>query len=228
MIVTIDGPAGAGKSTIAKALAERLGFEYLDTGAMYRVVALAGLRQDIDWTDTEQLPSFLQELKIQVSPGQVLLNGENVTTAIRTPEVTAISGKVASIALVRERLVLLQRETAAHRDMICEGRDQGTVVFPDAVCKVFLTATPEERARRRFEELKAKGTKTTYEEVLRAQIERDKRDAERDVGPMVPAADAKIIDSSDLTQEQVIHIMEQEVRQCRTGSPISGTNSPTS
>jgi cytidylate kinase len=212
MIITIDGPAGAGKSSAAKALARRLGFEYLDTGAMYRAVALAGRRAGIDLRDQDALARLLTGLRLETSPGRVVLNGEDVSQAIRTTEITAAVGAVADSPLVRRHLAGLQRTIAAGRDMVCEGRDQGTVVFPDAVCKFFLLADPVERARRRQRELAARGENVSLDEVLRAQQVRDRRDEARDLGPMVPAADAVILDSTALTPEQVVERMEQEVR----------------
>jgi CMP/dCMP kinase len=213
MIVTIDGPAGAGKSSAARILAQRLGFEFLDTGAMYRTVTLAGLRVRCDFTDQAALATLLAGLRLDMPPGAVLLNSEDVTALIRSPEVTAASGAVASSPVVRQKLVEWQRILAAGRDMVCEGRDQGTVAFPHAACKFFLFADPEERARRRHAELSARGETITYEEILRAQQERDARDAARDIAPMVPAQDAILLDSTPLTLGQVVERMEQEVRQ---------------
>lgn len=214
MIVTIDGPAGAGKSSAARALARRLGFEFLDTGAMYRSVALAALRRGLDLGDQAALGRLLSELRLEMPPGRVLLNGEDVTTAIRTPEVTAASGPVADSKVVRRHLVDLQRAIAAGRDMVCEGRDQGTVVFPGAARKFFLTADPRERARRRHHELLARGEIVSLEDVLAAQEARDRRDAARDLGPMVPAPDALVLDTTYLDLSQVVDLMEGEVRQC--------------
>jgi cytidylate kinase len=218
MIVTIDGPAGAGKSTAAKTLAQRLGFHFLDTGAMYRAVTLAGLRAGCDFANQDQVARLLDDLRLEMPPGRVVMNGEDVSGPIRTLEVTAASGAVASNPLVRRRLVELQRAIAAGRDIVCEGRDQGTVAFPDAACKFFLTADPVERARRRHRELAARGEQITWEAVLQAQEARDRRDATRDLAPMVPAADAIILDSTQLSLEDVVDRMEQEVRQ-RKGRP---------
>jgi cytidylate kinase len=214
MIITIDGPAGAGKSSAAKALARRLGFEYLDTGAMYRAVALAGRRAGIDLRDQDALARLLIGLRLELSPGRVVLNCEDVSQAIRTTEITAAVGAAADSPVVRRHLAGLQRTIAAGRNMVCEGRDQGTVVFPDAVCKFFLLADPAERARRRQRELAARGETLSLDEVLRAQEVRDRRDEARDLGPMVPAADAVTLDSTALTPEQVVERMEQEVRRC--------------
>jgi len=207
MIVTLDGPAGAGKSSAAKALARRLGFEFLDTGAMYRAVTLAGLRAGIDLQDQGALARLLAAFRLEMPPGRVLLNDEDVTSAIRSVEVTNASGVIASSRIVRQHLVGLQR------DLVCEGRDQGTIVFPDAACKFFLVAEPTERARRRQGEMAKRGDVQSLGEVLRAQDERDRGDAARDIAPMVPAADAIMLDSTGLALEQVVDRMEQEVRQ---------------
>ena len=212
MIVTLDGPAGAGKSSAAKALARRLGFEYLDTGAMYRGVTLAVLRAGIDPGDQEALGRLLAELRLEMPPGRVLLNGEDVTDEIRSAKVTYASGRVADSPIVRRHLVGLQRAWAAGRDIVCEGRDQGTIVFPAAACKFFLVADPHERARRRQRDMAARGEVFAWDEVLRAQEERDRRDAARDLAPMVPAADAIILDTTHLSLDQVVERMEQEIR----------------
>jgi cytidylate kinase len=223
MIITIDGPAGAGKSSAARALARRLGFEYLDTGAMYRAVTLAGLRAGIDFDDSPALADFLASLRLEMPPGRVVLNGADVTDVIRTPEVSAAASRVATNAMVRAHLADLQRRLAAGRNMVCEGRDQGTVVFPNASCKFFLVADPAERARRRQREWAARGEAATWEEVLHAQETRDRRDAARDVAPMVPAADAIRLDTTALTLDEVVARLEQEVRRCLPGLPTSGT-----
>jgi cytidylate kinase len=213
MIVTVDGPAGAGKSSAAKLLAQRLGFEFLDTGAMYRMVTLAALRAGIDLRDQQALTRLLTSLRLELPPGGALLNGEDVTGAIRTLDVTRASGSIADSPVVRRHLVRLQREIAAGRNMVCEGRDQGTVVFPDALCKFFLVADPDERARRRQQEMRARGEELPWEEILHAQQERDERDAARDLAPMKPAADAIQLDSTDLILDQVVECMEKVVRQ---------------
>lgn len=213
MIVTIDGPAGSGKSTAAIGLARRLGFEVLDTGAMYRAVALAVIRAGIVETDLNALDAVLGRIDIQMPSGQVILKGEDVSRAIREPAVSQMASRVAAIPAVRQFLVELQRKIADHRDMICEGRDQGTVVFPQAARKFFFLANPQERARRRLDDLRERGDrKTTLETVLAEQQQRDRRDASRDSGPMVPAQDAIIIDTTHLTPDQVLDRLEGEVR----------------
>jgi cytidylate kinase len=219
MIITIDGPAGAGKSSAARALAQRLGFEFLDTGAMYRAVALAALRSRLDLTDAAALARLLADLRLEVRPGRVLLNGEDVTDAIRTAEVTKATGPVADVPAVRRRLAEMQRALATGRDVVCEGRDQGTVVFPDAACKFFLVADPQERARRRQREMEARGEVVELAEVLATQEVRDRRDAARDLAPMRPAPDAVVVDSTRLRLDEVVRLMEEEVRRRRPPAP---------
>jgi cytidylate kinase len=212
MIITIDGPAGSGKSSSAKELARRLGFEFLDTGAMYRAVTLAVLRGGINVSDPQAMQRLIDELHLEMPPGRVLLNGEDVSQQIRVGTVTAASGAVADSPVVRRRLVELQRQIAANRNMVCEGRDQGTIVFPDAACKFFLVAQPDERARRRQQEMAKRGENIPWDQVLIAQELRDTRDRQRDLAPMVPATEAIVLDSTQLTLEQVVQRMEQQVR----------------
>jgi cytidylate kinase len=212
MIVTIDGPAGAGKSSVAKLLAQRLGFDFLDTGAMFRAVTLAALRAGIPGDDLDALARLVDNLVVEMPPGKVLLSGEDVSQRIRGAEITAGAVPVAANPAVRKRLAAWQRAIAQGRDFVCEGRDQGTVVFPDALCKFFLVADPEERARRRHREMLARGESASLEDVLQAQLARDNRDAIRDIAPMVPAADAILLDSTHLTLDEVVARMESEVR----------------
>lgn len=212
MIVTIDGPAGAGKSSAARALARRLGFAFLDTGAMYRAVTLAALRSNTDRSDESALAGLIAGMRIEMPNGKVVLNGEDVTASLRTPEITAASGAIASSPSVRNKLSEWQRQIAAGGNFVCEGRDQGTIVFPDAVCKFFLSADPNERARRRYRELLDRGEAVTFEGILQAQDERDARDAARDIAPMKPAHDAVIVDSTPWTLDQVVDQMEAEVK----------------
>src|SRR5262245_8009862 len=213
MIVTIDGPAGGGKSSAAQALAQRLGFEFLDTGAMYRAVALAALRAGVALDDRAGLAALVAPLRLEMPPGgRVVLDGEDVSGLIRTPEVSQGASRVAASAPVRLRLRELQRQIAQGRDMVCEGRDQGTEVFPDAGCKFFLEADPEERVRRRARQMAGRGEPVDLEALRKDQAERDRRDAERDLAPMRPAADAVILDSTALTLEEVVDRMEAEVQ----------------
>jgi cytidylate kinase len=213
MIVCIDGPAGAGKSTAARALAKRLGFRFLDTGAMYRAVALAAVRAALGWDDPAKLAVLARRLRIEVLEDRVLLDGQDVTAAIRTPEITTVTHHAADNPEVREYLVALQRTAAEGRNVVTEGRDQGTVVFPHAECKIFLTASPEERARRRVEDFRRRGQHVTLEEVLAQQNLRDQRDTVRSSGPLVRAADAIAFSTDGLTSEQVIDRLEAIVRE---------------
>lgn len=212
MIVCIDGPAGAGKSSAARELAHRLGFRFLDTGAMYRAVAHAALRRGLAWDDPEALAQLAQALKISVSESQVLVDGEDVTREIRTLAVTTVTHYAANNSAVREHLVELQRRAAAGADVVTEGRDQGTVAFPHAECKIFLTATPAERARRRLLDLQGRGETTTYDEVLAEQTQRDQRDASRAVGPLRPAPDAIEVITDGLRPDEVVDRLEALVR----------------
>lgn len=216
MIVTIDGPSGVGKSTVTRAVASRLGFEYLDTGAMFRAVALAMVRKGVALEDHTAIGDALAGLHVELLPGRILLNGEDVAGAIRTPEVSQGASKVAVVAAVRVFLAAEQRATANGRDIVCEGRDQGSFVFPHAECKFFLTADPRVRAERRAAELAEKGIVVSVEEVLADQAERDARDSLREIAPMKPAPDAVIVDTTHLSTDQVIDQIERAICSCRT------------
>jgi cytidylate kinase len=218
MIVTIDGPAGAGKSSIARRLAERLGFQFLDTGAMYRAVALAALRQGLGTSDAEKIAQLAETLAIEMRHEKTLLNGEDVSAAIRTSEVSAAVYLAADNVAVRRRLVELQRQIADDRDTVTEGRDQGTVAFPQAECKIFLTASPEERARRRHGELAARGEPITLDDVLAQQADRDRRDAARPVGALAKAPGAVEFWTDGLSPEEVVERLERIVRERVQGS----------
>jgi cytidylate kinase len=215
MIVTIDGPAGAGKSSVARQLARRLGFQFLDTGAMYRAVALAALRAGLGDGDANQIAELAERLTIEFQGDRVLVDGDDVTQAIRTSEVAAAVYLAADNPRVRARLVERQRQLAGRQDTVTEGRDQGTVAFPHAECKIFLTATPQERARRRHAELAARGETISLAEVLAQQIERDRRDAVRPVGALVQAADAMEVLTDGLTADEVVDRLEEIVRECQ-------------
>jgi cytidylate kinase len=213
MIITIDGPAGAGKSTVAKLLAQRLGFFFLDTGAMYRAVALAGLRRGIDWAVPEQLAELAANVQIDLDGDRVLLDGQDVSHAIRSSQVTAVTRYVADSPQVRQLMVALQRRLAAGKNVVTEGRDQGTLVFPHAELKVFLTASPEERARRRLRDLATQGESATFEQVLQAITQRDQQDEQRPVGAMRRAPDAIELCTDGLTVEEVVDRLELLARQ---------------
>jgi CMP/dCMP kinase len=213
MIITIDGPAGAGKSTVARALARRLGFAFLDTGAMYRVVALAGKREGLDWDQTDDLADLARRIDLSLEDDRIFLDGEDVSEEIRTSAVTAVTRYAADNPKVRRLLVDLQRAAAKGKNFVTEGRDQGTVAFPNAECKIFLTASPEERARRRLNDLQAKGEPVTLEQVLAAQTRRDQEDSSRPVGPLIPAKDAIQVSTDGLTLDDVVDKLEEIVRQ---------------
>jgi cytidylate kinase len=215
MIVTLDGPAGVGKSSLAKALAERLDFEFLDTGAMYRTIALAARDASIDLGSEPALEELLGRIRVGFRPVQAFLNGKDVTDRIRDPQVTRTAGIIAQSPAVRTYLVKIQRMMANGRDMVTEGRDQGTVVFPSAECKFYLTAEPKERARRRVRDLASRGIELTIDEVLQDQEERDRRDASRSVGPMKPAEDAVLLDTTHMTLDEVVSYLEEEINRRR-------------
>ena len=207
--IAIAGPAGAGKSTIAKLAAEKLSFIYVDTGAMYRAIALGLLRSHTDITNEEALAARLAEISVEISYvegiQQVYLNGENVSGLIRTEEVSDMTSRSSAIAQVREKLTDLQRELAAKENVLMDGRDIGTTILPSAQLKIYLTASVEVRALRRYKEYLEKGQKQwTLSDVERDVAERDYRDMHREVSPLCQAEDAVYLDSSDLTIEQVV------------------------
>jgi cytidylate kinase len=209
LIITIDGPAASGKSTVARLLAEKLGAGFLDTGAMYRAVTLAATRAGIDMSDEEKLLEVLDnkefQFTIKKSKIAVFIDGVDVTEQIRVPEITANARYIASSAKVREKLVQMQRQIVSGEDkIVTEGRDQGTVAFPNADIKFFLTAKTIERARRRQAELGAKGEGDSLEKIQRAIVERDKSDESRTVGPLRPAGDAIVVDTTGLSIEEVV------------------------
>jgi cytidylate kinase len=212
VVVAIDGPAGAGKSTIAKRLAARLGFTYIDTGAMYRAVALWGLRQGVDMGDMHRMEQLAIAAQIELAPGRIALNGEDITDAIRTAELSNGASKVSVIPGVRRALVAKQREMGERTSVVMEGRDIGTVVFPNADVKIFLDADPNERLRRRFEETKAKGEAVSESQLAAQMRERDQRDSTRADAPLSQAPDAIYLDSTAMSLDQVEEAILKIVR----------------
>ncbi len=216
MIVAIDGPSGAGKSTLAKRVAREFGFMYLDTGALYRALGLKVLRQGAEVADDARMAQLVEstdiDLKEQDGRLEVFLDGEEVSALIRTPEVSQMASKVSALKAVRQGLLEIQRALGRRGSVVAEGRDIGTVVFPEADVKIFLDASVKERARRRSEELRAAGRPVGLEETQREMEERDRRDSERELAPLRKADDAMAIDSSSLGAEAVAQRVIKEIR----------------
>ena len=218
--VAIDGPGGAGKSSVAKAIAKNLGIIYVDTGALYRNIGYYMLRVGIDPKDKEAVASalgrFSLELKFEGGRQVILLNGEDVGDAIRTPEVSMAASDVSAIPEVRNHLLDIQRDTAKKNSVIMDGRDIGTVILPEAEVKIFLTASAEERAQRRFKELQAKGSTVSYQAVLDELIERDYNDSHREIAPLKPAEDSVLLDTTGISLEgqveKIINIIKEKVQ----------------
>ena len=204
MIVTIDGPAGAGKSSVAKQVAAAIGFDFLDTGAMYRAITLAAIRADVDWQDTRALIDLARKTEIDFREDRIFLFGEDVSSLVRLPSVTDVIRHVADIPEIRDVLTHKQREYAFGRDVVTEGRDQGSEVFPTAECKIFLTASPEERAIRRQQQLAAAGRHVPVEDILVKQNQRDLEDRMRPVGRLRPADDAVLVQTDGLSPQEVL------------------------
>jgi cytidylate kinase len=218
LIITIDGPAASGKSTAARLLACKLDASFLDTGAMYRAVTLGAMQDGVDLSDERNLLNVMQEHEFQFSERAgkmtVHIDGSDVTEQIRSPEVTANARYIAAAPRVRDRLVQMQRQfTAGRQKIVTEGRDQGTVAFDDADIKFYLTADPAERARRRRAELRAKGDAQSLEQIQKAIEHRDKSDESRAVGPLKPAKDAIIVDTTNLSIEQVVEKLAAYVKE---------------
>jgi cytidylate kinase len=214
LLITIDGPAGAGKTTVSRALADRLGYRYIDTGALYRGVALATQIRGVDPENDDDLKQLCSDLDLtfvrnEEGPG-LLLNGDNISDRIRTPEITMLASAVSARPVVRELLLDLQKDLAREKAAVFEGRDMGTVVFPDADLKFFLNATAHTRAQRRYEEQKSKSCQT-LDEVQRDIQQRDSNDSTRDVAPLKPAADAITIDSTNLNADEVVDLMVSHI-----------------
>ena len=206
--VAIDGPAGAGKSTIAKLVAKKKGYIYVDTGAMYRGLAIHFLKKKADQEDRQAVAEACRDAEATIGyedgVQQTYLNGENVTGMLRTEEVGNMASKTSAIPEVREKLLELQRSLAREKDVIMDGRDIGTNILPNADVKIYLTASVETRARRRYDELKEKGTDCSLDEIARDIRERDERDMTREIAPLKKAEDAILVDSSDMTIQQVV------------------------
>ena len=217
LIIAIDGPSGAGKSTLTRLLAERLGYIHIDTGAMYRAVALAAKRADVAVDDEEGLAGLCRGLTISFLRAEhgcrVMMNGEDVSEAIRAPEISLLSSTVSARKSVRDCLLNLQREMGKAGGVVLEGRDIGTVVFPDADIKFFLTASAAERGRRRYLEMRARGEDVSLEGTIIEVAQRDEQDEQREHAPLRKAADAMDIDSSGLTIEEVLTLMEGKIKE---------------
>src|SRR5688500_8379649 len=220
MIITIDGPAGTGKSTVALSVAQRLGFDFLDTGAMYRAIGLEALRREANLEDARELAFIARHSKITFDwskhPPGVFLNGEPVGHLLRGGEATRAASYVAVVPAIREQLVAQQQQIGRERgNLVTEGRDQGTVVFPQAELKFFLDASPAERARRRVAQLRHRGEIVDYNEVLGQIVARDTRDSGRAVGPLVVPKDAEVIDTTQLSEDQVVEKIVARARQLK-------------
>ena len=215
--IAIDGPAGAGKSTIAKQAARELGFIYVDTGAMYRTIALGLLRKGTDCEDEAELEAALKEIKVEIAyengEQQMLLNGENVTGEIRTEQVSRMASISSARPMVRAKLLEMQRSLAASADVLMDGRDIGTKILPDAQLKIYLTASIEARAKRRFLEQQAKGEECSLEEIEKDIEDRDYRDMHRETAPLRQAEDAVLVDTSDMTIEETVRCIETLVKE---------------
>ncbi|QLB14779.1 cytidylate kinase [Mannheimia granulomatis] len=208
IVITVDGPSGAGKGTLCHALAEKLGFDFLDSGALYRITALSAVNKGISLEDEDSLADVGRNLNIQFLPQNgeisVILDGENVGDQIRTAQAGQNASKVAAFPKVREALLARQRAFSTERGLIADGRDMGTVVFPDARIKLFLDASAQERAKRRVKQLQEKGFNANFDKILAEIEERDFRDRNREVAPLVPAKDALLLDSTHLSIDDVI------------------------
>lgn len=206
--IAIDGPAGAGKSTIAKAVSKKLNYIYIDTGAMYRAIGLYYLQNEIDLQNEDLINGLIDNIKVEITYEnglqQIILNGDNVTSLIRTQEVSNAASVVSAYKKVREKLVSLQRDLASSTNVVMDGRDIGTVVLPNASVKIFLTASTEERAKRRYKELLEKGQVVDLETIKKEIEERDYRDINRETSPLMQAEDAILVDTSSMTIEEVI------------------------
>ena len=214
-IVAIDGPAGSGKSTIAKIIAKKFNFTYIDTGAMYRMITLYLLENNIDFDDLKEIEKILNTVNLDMQGDKFYLNNVDVTTKIREKRINENVSKVASIKIVRSNLVDLQRKVSNNKNVILDGRDVGTVIFPNAQVKIFLIASPEERARRRYNEFLEKKVEITYDEVLKSLKERDYIDSTRKESPLKKADDAIELDSTNLTIDDVVNFISKEIEKVK-------------
>lgn len=219
MIITLDGPAGAGKSSAARALARRLGWCYIDTGAMYRAVTLVALDRGIPLEDSVRIAALTESVRIEFCDGRVLIDGRDVSTEIRTERITQATRPVADAPPVRDAMKRVQRRMAEGIDVVTEGRDQGSVVFPHAELKVFLTASAEERARRRHREEVSRGNAASIEAVLASQSQRDEADRTRPVGAMKPADDAVTLETDGMSPDDVIDRLVAMIEAVRASGP---------
>ena len=219
LVVTIDGPSGVGKSTISRKVAERLGYTYLDTGAMYRAVAYHFQVSQIDIADLNQVKTELDNIVIELFPAgdagdaQVRLNGQDIGNHIRTPEISMLASSVSALPVVREKLTMMQQNLGDQGRVVAEGRDTGTVVFPDAAFKFYLDASPEERAQRRVRQLRQRGEAVDEDALLEMIIKRDKNDSERELAPLKMADDAVYVDTTFITADQVLETMLRVIRE---------------
>lgn len=215
IIIAIDGPSGSGKSTVAKLLASRLGYMYIDTGAMYRAVALQAKRDSVDINDSSALNRLCDNIKLEFVPDngglRTILNGEDVSEAIRTPEMSMAASDISALKEVREALLVLQRRMGETGGVVLEGRDVGTVIFPNAEAKFFLDASLDERGKRRYKELAAKGMDVTLEQTIEDVRKRDDNDSSRDIAPLKKADDAVVVDSTGIGIEEVVERMIEVV-----------------
>ena len=211
-VITIDGPAGAGKSTISKMVAQRMGYSRLDTGAMYRAVAWLLREKGVELDDTDAVDRVCARCKIEFRGDRILIDNIDVTGLIRTPEIDMLASRVSAIPCVRQHLARMQRALGEAGEYVAEGRDMGTVVFPQADFKFFLTASPEVRAERRKKQLDESGEIVLYATILRQIMERDTADSSRAVSPLQPADDATVIDSSEMSPEEVVELILAEIR----------------
>lgn len=221
MIITVDGPAGAGKSTVARELAKKLGFSYLDSGAIYRTLTLAVLKGRVNPYEEKEVIKILKSSRLKFTEVEEnkekvfksFLNGKNVSEEIRTPLVSKWVSVISLHPSVRERLLYFQREWARGRNVVCDGRDMGTIVFPEAEVKFFLEASPEVRTLRRYQEMKEKGTDISLEAIRKNIVSRDRIDSERKISPLSKAVDAIVIDTSQMTAERVVEKLFEKVRE---------------